>query len=341
MAENNSSAPLLPCPFCGASARGYEIEPHQHSAALLALVPNMPKEHQGSYVIEGDCQCGSGLIGDNQTEVTARWNARAPQAVAAQAAPAAVAVPPSAPGLSGDAALAHEQCRAVVHLALAVAEVYTSNALIVASDSRLAEQIGAASAEVMEYLGDTLNSTDATTEEDEWLDPIFEAAQERWPVAQQTVCDSVHIANSSKAANPSTEDSSAGDLAEPGMNYTEAYAGAREDLSIWKRRSLEAERDLRAERKTTSRLAAEFNAANGPTHLGEAARKAEEQIDPLDEHGIAPCPLCGSKSKHVKSGESDGHRILCWSDTCECSSGYFFDKEAAISSWNSRAKEGK
>lgn len=89
----NPTPALLPCPFCGASARGYEIEPHQHSAALLALVPNMPKEHQGSYVIEGDCQCGSGLIGDNQAEVTARWNTRAPQAVAAQAAPAAVAVP--------------------------------------------------------------------------------------------------------------------------------------------------------------------------------------------------------------------------------------------------------
>lgn len=74
---------LLPCPFCGASARGYEIEPHQHSAALLALAPNMPKDHQGSYVIEGECQCESGLIGDNQAEVTARWNARAPQAVAA------------------------------------------------------------------------------------------------------------------------------------------------------------------------------------------------------------------------------------------------------------------
>lgn len=72
-----SSAPLLPCPFCGASARGYEIGPHQHSAALLALVPDMPKEHHGSYVIEGNCQCGSGLIGDNQAEVTARWNSRA------------------------------------------------------------------------------------------------------------------------------------------------------------------------------------------------------------------------------------------------------------------------
>ncbi|WP_182340857.1 Lar family restriction alleviation protein [Comamonas koreensis] len=68
---------------------------------------------------------------------------------------------------------------------------------------------------------------------------------------------------------------------------------------------------------------------------------SETKAMPLDEHGIAPCPLCGSKSKHVKSGESDGHRILCWSDECECSSGYFFDKEAAISSWNSRTKEGK
>jgi len=68
---------LLPCPFCGASARGYEIEPHQHSAALLALVPDMPKEHQSRYVFEGNCQCGSGLIGENQTEVRARWNSRA------------------------------------------------------------------------------------------------------------------------------------------------------------------------------------------------------------------------------------------------------------------------
>lgn len=56
------------------------------------------------------------------------------------------------------------------------------------------------------------------------------------------------------AAQPATAQ------AEPGMYYTDAYAGAREDLSIWKRRALEAERDLRAERATTSRLAAEINA---------------------------------------------------------------------------------
>lgn len=51
----------------------------------------------------------------------------------------------------------------------------------------------------------------------------------------------------------------------------DAYVGAREDLAIWKRRALEAERDLRAERETASRLAAEINAINGPTHLGEPA----------------------------------------------------------------------
>ncbi|QMV72615.1 hypothetical protein HS961_07050 [Comamonas piscis] len=78
---------LFPCPFCGASASGYEIEPHQHSAAVLALVPDLPKEQKGGYVIEGDCQCGSGLIGDNQAQVTNRWNTRTsmqPQGVAIQ-----------------------------------------------------------------------------------------------------------------------------------------------------------------------------------------------------------------------------------------------------------------
>lgn len=64
---------LLPCPFCGASASGYEIEPHTHSGPLKKLgVP----DHQGGYVIEGNCACGSGLIGATQAEVTERWNRR-------------------------------------------------------------------------------------------------------------------------------------------------------------------------------------------------------------------------------------------------------------------------
>lgn len=56
---------------------------------------------------------------------------------------------------------------------------------------------------------------------------------------------------------------------------TAILLGSREDLAIWKRRALEAERDLRAERETASRLAAEINAINGPTRLGEPAPTAQ------------------------------------------------------------------
>lgn len=72
---------LLPCPFCGAPAHGYAIAPHSHSPAVLRIVPELP-DHPGSYVIEGQCACGSGLIGANESEVTARWNRRSLQPVA-------------------------------------------------------------------------------------------------------------------------------------------------------------------------------------------------------------------------------------------------------------------
>ena len=74
---SNTPSPL-PCPFCGAPAHGYAIAPHSHSPAVLRLVPELP-DHPGSYVIEGQCACGSGLIGANESEVTARWNRRTPQ----------------------------------------------------------------------------------------------------------------------------------------------------------------------------------------------------------------------------------------------------------------------
>lgn len=64
---------LQPCPFCGASASGHAIEPHAHSLVFEGV--KMP-DHAGGYVIEDDCACGSGLIGDTQEEVTARWNRR-------------------------------------------------------------------------------------------------------------------------------------------------------------------------------------------------------------------------------------------------------------------------
>lgn len=70
--------PLKNCPFCGAPAHGYAIAPHSHSPAVLRLVPELP-DHPGRYVIEGQCACGSGLIGANESEVTARWNRHARQ----------------------------------------------------------------------------------------------------------------------------------------------------------------------------------------------------------------------------------------------------------------------
>lgn len=66
---------LAPCPFCGAPASGYAIEAHAH--AMVFAGQKMP-DHTGSYVIEGDCACGSGMIGDTQAEVTERWNRRTP-----------------------------------------------------------------------------------------------------------------------------------------------------------------------------------------------------------------------------------------------------------------------
>ena len=60
----------------------------------------------------------------------------------------------------------------------------------------------------------------------------------------------------------------------PALDFADAYQGAREDLAIWKRRALAAERDLRAEQETSSRLAAEINALNGPTRMGEPAAGA-------------------------------------------------------------------
>lgn len=77
---------LQPCPFCGAPAHGYAIAPHSHSPAVLRLVPELP-DHPGSYVIEGQCACGSGLIGANESEVTARWNRRTPQPVVREPLP--------------------------------------------------------------------------------------------------------------------------------------------------------------------------------------------------------------------------------------------------------------
>ena len=87
-----------------------------------------------------------------------------------------------------------------------------------------------------------------------------------------------------------------------------AYVGAREDLAIWKRRALVAERDLRTERETISSLVAELNAANGPTHMGDAARLELARLRSLATHPAAPV------------AQGDAWRDLLWqiADALEC-----------------------
>ena len=59
--------------------------------------------------------------------------------------------------------------------------------------------------------------------------------------------------------------------------YGDAYQGAREDLTIWKRRALEAEKALQEERIITERLGNALNEENGPTFMGEPVFPAKAQ----------------------------------------------------------------
>jgi hypothetical protein len=59
--------------------------------------------------------------------------------------------------------------------------------------------------------------------------------------------------------------------AQPAPDMADAYAGAREDLSIWKRRALEAEKQVR---HLTAALAEEVN---GPTFMGEPVLPAQAE----------------------------------------------------------------
>ena len=123
----------------------------------------------------------SGAGRATEAEYKAAMACRAALAQKDEQEPVGEAVPREALSLSGDAKLAHDQCRVVVHLANSFSEIYAARAAIVAHDARLADQIGEASASAMEWLGDELNAMDAATEDDGWLDQIFEAAQKRWP----------------------------------------------------------------------------------------------------------------------------------------------------------------
>lgn len=77
-----------------------------------------------------------------------------------------------------------KQCRAVVHLAKALAETHEGIAAIIEAGHAgdLLDKVGRDTAFIMEALGDMLNEMDAVDDQrDEWLTPVFEEAQRRWP----------------------------------------------------------------------------------------------------------------------------------------------------------------
>lgn len=75
------------------------------------------------------------------------------------------------------------QCDAVAYMAKIIAEVYSNYAMMFRNgDAEIVlEQVGARTASFMETLGNMINATDSCTEEDEWMDSIFEEAQRLWP----------------------------------------------------------------------------------------------------------------------------------------------------------------
>ena len=80
-------------------------------------------------------------------------------------------------------AQAAAQCRAVAHLATALAQINQDYARSLANGhmDALVEIVGPRTAQHMEILGDILNGMDAVQPEDDWLHPIFERAHEIWP----------------------------------------------------------------------------------------------------------------------------------------------------------------
>jgi hypothetical protein len=79
------------------------------------------------------------------------------------------------------------QCRAIVHMAMCITQLHLDKACMFSNPAcndamtDIADIVGERTASFMEQLGDMLNAMDAVTEDDEWLTPIFEEAQRRWP----------------------------------------------------------------------------------------------------------------------------------------------------------------
>ena len=82
-----------------------------------------------------------------------------------------------------------DQYRVVAHLAKQLSIVHEQSAehwALAPLDEMMIDMLGQRSASIMEELGDILNGMDAVDPaQDGWCDPIFHAAQNAWPQAQQ------------------------------------------------------------------------------------------------------------------------------------------------------------
>lgn len=78
------------------------------------------------------------------------------------------------------------QCKAVAHMASAVASVHADKAKMLEAGrlNGIHDFVGWHTAHLMEKLGNILNGMDAhDPDEDDWLEPIFAEAQRLWPKA--------------------------------------------------------------------------------------------------------------------------------------------------------------
>lgn len=81
-----------------------------------------------------------------------------------------------------------DQCRVIAHLAKAIAGIHLDYERLFRDHPNLdqiVDVIGERTANLMDVMGDFLNSIDAVTDEDNWTHPIFLKAQEMFPGAPQ------------------------------------------------------------------------------------------------------------------------------------------------------------
>jgi CRISPR/Cas system CSM-associated protein Csm2 small subunit len=71
------------------------------------------------------------------------------------------------------------QCKVVAELSRNLAEVYDAHAAFL--HPSIAESVGRRSKHLMEVLGDILNGMDAVSDDDEWMNDVFERAHEMFP----------------------------------------------------------------------------------------------------------------------------------------------------------------